>query len=91
MSYKDLLEIIECRWDEMQTKENFIEFITEKGFDVIKNHIKGQKAEILCKNYTDDDYIIEFLVECCINSLDNRDFSKAHNYTEILYNLYERN
>ena len=91
MSYKDLLEIIECRWDEMQTKESFMEYITDKGLEVLKSHIKECTAEVIYKYYSDDDYIIEFLIECGMNSLDKRNFSEARKYTEILYKLYEIN
>ena len=89
MSYNELLEIIECRWDEMQTKETFMEYITIKGLEVIKSHIKEHSAEVIHKYYTDDDYIFEFLVKCCMISLDKRDFLEAKKYTEILFNLYE--
>lgn len=81
-------EFIEEEYYKMESIKLFYETLGNSGIECIKEYIQGYTAEVLYKNYTDDDYIKEFLEERARICLEYQEYNKLKTYAELLYKYF---
>ena len=96
LTYDNLLETIDCRWNEMQDLESFIETIRmydkytySEALSPIKVYIQNHRAELFYKGYTDEDYIFEFFKDLVKKAFEYEHLEDLTKYTVVWYKLFK--
>ena len=95
MKYERVIEIIDEEWYKMLNLESSFRTIREcsscdyeEVLEAIKDYVQFCTDETTYKQYTDEDYIKEFLKDSILCSLHDDRLINLMNYTEVMYNLF---
>ena len=87
--FEKVERVIMDEYHKIQNTDNFIDAIGIDGMSYIKEYVTGFTDKVLLDDYTDNDYIKEYLTDMVRCELLNGGLKEAKVYMDILYSLFK--